>query len=249
MKIALTGSSGFIGSHLKQKLEKDGHQILEWDLKSGRDIADFGLENAEFVIHLAAIADVRASIAAPDKYWVNNVEHTTRIQRTCYFNRVPLIYASSSCVHAWHKSPYGTSKKVNEETAFYGQIALRFTTVYGEGARDTMFISKLMKGELKYATNHIRDFIHVDDVIHAIELIMLKMTDPHLFPETILKSAYDIGCGVGNVVADIAKTKMPFIEIREGHECESPNNTADNIELKKLGWQPTISVIDYVQMQ
>ena len=33
MKIAITGSRGFIGSHLKTRLEKDGHEIIEWDLK------------------------------------------------------------------------------------------------------------------------------------------------------------------------------------------------------------------------
>jgi len=247
MKIAITGSSGFIGGHLKEKLEKEGHQILEWDRKSGRDIVDFGLEDAEFVVHLAAYADVRASIEEPDKYWVNNVEYTTRIQRACYSNNIPLIYASSSCIHAWSSSPYGISKKVNEETAMPGQVGLRFTTVYGEGARDTMFVGKLMRGELKYATEHVRDFIHVDDVLNAIELIMLKMTDSHLMPETTLRPAYDIGCGIGNVVADIARIRMPNIEIRKGDACEAQDNTADTAYIKELGWEPKINVLNYVQ--
>ena len=246
MKIAITGSSGFIGGHLKEKLEKDGHEIIGWDRKNGSDIHDFELEGAEFVIHLAADADVRRSIEEPDLYWHNNVTPTTRIQRICHDAGVPLLYASSSCIHAWHQSPYGISKKVNEETAFPGQVGLRFTTVYGDGARDTMFIGKLMRGELKYATKHIRDFIHVDDVIQAIDRIMLKITDPGLI-DASLRPAYDIGTGTGNMVYELARIRIPGIDIRLGDDCEAQDNTADITYIKELGFNPTIDVRDYLQ--
>lgn len=247
MNIVITGSSGFIGHHLKHFLELNGHHIIPWDRKIGKDIHDFTLDNVDFVIHLAADADVRRSIEHPDEYWHNNVTPTTNIQMTCHHLRIPLLYASSSCIHAWHKSPYGISKKVNEETAFPGQVGLRFTTVYGDGARDTMFIGKLMRGELKYATQHLRDFIHVDDVIKAIELIMLKMLSPHLFPGVPLRDAYDIGTGTNNVVLDLARIKYPAIEVFEGYECEAQDNTADNTYLKELGWEPTVDVRDYIE--
>ena len=247
MKIAITGTGGFIGGHLASKLESEGHTIITWDRKSGKDIHDFELNGAEFVIHLAADADVRKSIEEPDVYWHNNVTPTTRIQRLCYFAKVPLLYASSSCIHAWHQSPYGISKKVNEETAFPGQVGLRFTTVYGEGARDTMFVGKLLRGELKYATRHIRDFIHVDDVLQAIECIMLKITKPHLIPESTLKPAYDIGTGEGNVVLDLACIINPGIDIQLGDDCEAQDNTADITHISELGFKPKINIRDYLQ--
>jgi nucleoside-diphosphate-sugar epimerase len=248
MKIIITGSSGFIGSHLKKHFIKDGHEIITWDRKEGKDIHDFELSpNVDFVIHLAADADVRRSIEEPDVYWLNNVMPTTRIQRKCYFNRVPLLYASSSCIHAWYKSPYGISKKVNEETAFPRQVGLRFTTVYGEGARESMFIGKLMRGDLKYATNHIRDFIHVDDVISAIDRIMLKITDPHLFPEATLRDAYDIGTGTGNTVSELARIRQPGVDHRPGDKCEAKDNTADTTAIRELGWEPTIDVREYLK--
>ena len=178
MKISLTGASGFIGNHLLTKLWDDGHDVMKWDRRSGRDIKNWELEGCDFVVHLAADADVRRSILEPDLYWDNNVENTKRIQEICRVNQIPLVYASSSCIHAWHKSPYGISKRVNEITAYttpFGvnnQVGLRFTTVYGDGARDTMFMGKLMRGEVKYATNHVRDFIHVDDVVKAIMIFI-----------------------------------------------------------------------------
>ena len=80
----------------------------------------------------------------------NNVENTTRIQKICHYNNIPLLYASSSCIHNWWLSPYGTSKKVNEETAFNNQVGLRFTTVYGDGARESMLIGKLLDGSIAF---------------------------------------------------------------------------------------------------
>ena len=150
------------------------------------------------------------------------------------------MFASSSCIHNWWLSPYGTSKKVNEETAFEHQIALRFTTVYGEGARGNMFIPKLIDGTVTHLTRHIRDFIHVNDVVDAIILLMSENI-------RTLKPAYDIGTGIGNVVEDLGVLAgWKGLEVTDGETCEAKNNTADNTDLVRLGWTPKINVEDYI---
>ena len=242
MKVAITGSRGFIGSHLKTRLEKEGHEIVEWDLKQNppKCIKDFDIYEIDYVIHLAAYADVRRSLKEPQIYWENNVENTTRIQQICHYNNIPLLYASSSCIHNWWLSPYGTSKKVNEETAFHHQVGLRFTTVYGDGARESMLIGKLIDGSIGYLTRHVRDFIHVSDVVEAIILLMSKDI-------RTLRPAYDIGTGVGNVVEDLGKIAgWEGIEVTDGESCEAQDNTADISELKKLGWEPKVKVDEYL---
>src|SRR5210317_1338400 len=242
MKIAITGSRGFIGSHLKTRLEKDGHEIVEWDLRQepSRCIKDFDPGDINYCIHLAAYADVRASLKDPQKYWKNNVENTTRIQNICHYNNIPLLYASSSCIHNWWLSPYGISKKVNEETAKFGQVGLRFTTVYGDGARDSMLIGKLVNGTIKYLTRHTRDFVHVSDVVNAIVLLMSKNIRS-------LKPAYDIGTGEGNVVEDLGLLAgWEGIEVTDGDACEAQDNTADITAMKELGWEPKVNVRDYI---
>ena len=240
MIVSVTGSSGFIGKWLVKRLIKDGHEVREWDRHNDREIANFELEGADFVVHLAAMADVRASMLEPELWYENNVTTTTRIQRICNENKVPLVYASSSCIHAWWKSPYGTTKKINEETAFPGQVGLRFTTVYGEGARDSMFIGKLLRKEIKYATNHIRDFIHVSDVVDGIMLFVDEGTYNRL-------PAYNMGTGIGNKVFEVAQAFGWLGEITDGDDCEALDNTADNSEMLKLGWRPDVDVIEYVE--
>jgi len=240
MKVAVTGSRGLIGNHVRLRLLEEGHEVTEWDTKSGKNISDFTLDGEDYVIHLAAYADVRASIENPQKYWDNNVENTTAIQKTCYYNHVPLLYASSSCIHNWSLSPYGISKKVNEETAFPNQVGLRFTTVYGEGARESMLIGRLLKHEVSYLTNHVRDFIHVNDVVDVIMLMMGK--DIRLLAPT-----YDIGTGNGVVVSELGEIVGLDVPTQEGYECEAQNNTADITPLKELGWNPTIDVKKYLQ--
>ena len=45
MKIALTGSRGFIGGHLMKRLLKEGHEVVEWDLRQDppKCIKDFDI--------------------------------------------------------------------------------------------------------------------------------------------------------------------------------------------------------------
>ena len=243
MKIDLTGSSGFIGSHLKRALRERGDVVIEWDNHPSvnKHIKDYEPSpGVQYTIHLAAQADVRRSIEHPEEYWENNVTHTTRLQSVCRSHNIPLLYASSSCIHRWWLSPYGTTKKVNEETARKRQTALRFTTVYGDGARDSMFMGKLLGNTLEYSTNHIRDFIHVSDVVSAILAIIDSASEPQ-------RRAYDIGTGIGNRVSDLATLAGYSIPVKDGAACEAPDNTADiQNMMNDFNWHPKSDVKQFI---
>ena len=245
MNILVTGDMGFIGSYLRKRLETYGHTVIGFDLQRGQDVSDIKVRtllNCDYVVHLAAFADVRNSLKEPDLYWDNNVEKTRELQDKCERAQVPLIYASSSCVHQWHLSPYGTSKKINEATARPGQIGLRFTTVFGDGCREGMLYDRIKNNTLKSITNHTRDFIHVDDVVNAI-VVLIR----HRNQQEKLKPVYDIGRGIGVYLPDLINSLGMNIPVVDGLPCEAKDNTCDPRNMQELGWLATKNFFDYVR--
>tara|TARA_Y100001963_G_scaffold160042_1_gene267331 strand:+ start:18022 stop:18852 length:831 start_codon:yes stop_codon:yes gene_type:complete len=239
MKILVTGDKGFIGGHLKSSLISDGHIVLGVDINNPNDrhnIRDIGVDiikSVDRVVHLAALADVRASMQDPNRWYQTNVNYSINIFRLAAKYNVPVIYASSSCVKEWWKSPYGTSKKVMEDMSkVYGRsIGLRFSNVYGDGARDSMLLPKMINGSLQYSTNHIRDFVHVDDVVDAIKLF-LNMDNF----DRLSRLVYQVGTGKGIKISDLVKRYGFNVPIKDGDASEMADNTANNAELTKLGW-------------
>lgn len=243
MNILVTGSEGFIGKKLCNALENKGYLVDKWDKKINRDIKDISvadISNANYVIHLAAFADVKMSITYPDLYWQNNVVYTKHLQDMCVKADRKLIFASSSCIHQWYLSPYGLSKKVNELTAHWSHVGLRFTTVYGTSERENMFMSRIINKTLEYTTPHIRDFIHVDDVVKAI-LGFVEAKDWKC-------GFFDVGTGKGYSVTELAKIAGFDVPEIEGSSFEAQNNTANLNEMFKHmpNWKPEIDVIDFI---
>jgi nucleoside-diphosphate-sugar epimerase len=241
MKIVLTGSEGFIGSNLKKKLLRKKYQLICYDLLLNKDIKDFTLDGDEdFVIHLAAKANVRDSVKNPEPYFLNNVEYSKKRFDLCYDKKIPCLYASSSSVHNWTLSPYGESKKKMEEAAHPGQVGLRFATTYGETPRKGMLFDYIVNGIVKYKTNHKRDFIYIDDVVNAILLfVKLGLKDKN--------KTYEVSSGHLYSVKEVIEEAGFKVPLREGDPCEAESNASDNSELKKLGWKPTMTVWTFLR--
>lgn len=131
----ITGGAGFIGSHLTERLLKEGHRITiiddfntyyepeikrqniaavldQIELVEG-DIRDAILVERTFakgqfdqVIHIAARAGVRPSIKDPKLYFTTNIDGTFNLLDACRYHGVSrFTFASSSSV-------YGVNKKV-----------------------------------------------------------------------------------------------------------------------------------------
>ncbi|AID91170.1 NAD-dependent epimerase [Klebsiella michiganensis] len=136
MKYLVTGAAGFIGSHVSQRLLKDGHQVTGIDnlndyydvnLKQARldllqsplfsfhkiDLADrarmeqlFVSEKFDRVIHLAAQAGVRYSLENPHAYADSNLLGFLNILEGCRHNNVEHLLYASS------SSVYGLNRKM-----------------------------------------------------------------------------------------------------------------------------------------
>ena len=131
IKAVVTGGGGFIGSHLVERLLDDGHGVTVIDdFSTGRpenlahlrdrrglgviegDICDpdtlaKAFDGAEWIFHLAALADIVPSIQMPVPYHRANVEGTVAVleaARAAGAKR--FVYAaSSSCYGIPDKFP------------------------------------------------------------------------------------------------------------------------------------------------
>jgi len=238
MNILLTGSEGFIGKNLQSFL-KDEHQLICIDKKLGNDLINCDLDyDVDLIIHLAGLSGVRQSLDNPIDYWTNNVIGSHRIFEK--FKDKKILYASSSTANEPWRNPYAMSKFYMEQIAPENSLGMRFTTVYGPGGRENMLIPKLIKNDVSYINvDHFRDFIHVEDLMIAIKI---------LIKNNISNKVIEIGTGSSiNLLDLLDKLNMTIEDKRMGTMFERKNNKASIQVLKDLGWSAKTDLIEYIK--
>ncbi|QHG64856.1 UDP-glucose 4-epimerase GalE [Pseudomonas putida] len=115
MKYLVVGGAGYIGSHMVKHLLRAGHEVVVADLQAPApgikwnclDIADGRALDALFsdchfdaVFHFASFIQVGESVAAPDKYYQNNVCATLSLLEAMERAGIKrLIFSSSAAVY------------------------------------------------------------------------------------------------------------------------------------------------------
>jgi nucleoside-diphosphate-sugar epimerase len=237
MRILLTGNQGFIGSALETRLIEKGHTVFGIDCKQGREYNLLTVEDwprdIDLVIHLAGLSGVRESINNPSAYWINNVEASRKLFDRYQDTRI--VYASSSSAYEPDLNPYAASKYILEELAarYPDTLGLRLHTVYSDTPRPGMFFDKLLGGTLEYTTNHYRDFVHIEDVLDAIEILIKK---------TYINGVVDVGSGVPIKISKLA----PGVPIRLNTPGEREWTCANIEKLKTLGYKPKYTVENFL---
>lgn len=233
--ILVTGGAGFIGSHLSEKLLKEGNKVLiidnfnnyydpkikrnnveevkktciehnislenykvfEGDIRDNEFLKEVFSNKIDSIMHLAAMAGVRPSIADTSLYYDVNITGTVNLLEKCRENNIKkFVFASSSSVYGNNEkvpfaesdrvdnpiSPYAATKKSGEllchtyHHLFDMNIAcLRFFTVYGPRQRPDLAINKFTSLILEdkeipfYGDGSTsRDYTFVEDIVNGI---------------------------------------------------------------------------------
>ncbi len=230
--VLITGAAGFIGSHLCERLLDEGlsvvgidnfddfydpqikrrnisdclknknFRLIEADIRD-RTAMDKAVGGVEIIVHLAAKAGVRPSIAEPLHYCDVNINGTMVLLEAANKHKVgKFVFGSSSSVYGNNEkvpfsegdnvdfpiSPYAATKKACELICYtyhhlYGIdiTCLRFFTVYGPRQRPDLAIhkfSKLIEQDKPIPVygdgSMMRDFTYIDDIIEGIIAAMNK---------------------------------------------------------------------------
>ena len=175
-----------------------GGKLFEFVVGDIREAAtcQHAVRDCDVVVHLAALAGVRASIQDPCRYIDVNVTGTQTLLSQIKDPRTVVVFGSSSSVYGGNRkvpfaesdavdqpvSPYAASKKAGELLCYtwhhlHGNpvACLRFFTVYGPRQRPEMaihqFARRITDGlEIPFFGDGTsrRDYTYVDDITSGI---------------------------------------------------------------------------------
>ncbi len=169
--VLVTGGAGFIGSHLCERLAKEGHKVISLDnyftgskenhvagveYREGhtKDIEKLVPETPDLVYHLGEYARVEQSFEDMPIVWEANKNGTFAVLEFCRKKKVKIIYAGSSTKFGdgglgRDQSPYAWTKASNTE------LVQNYGTWYGLKYAITYFYNVYGPREIsdgKYAT-------------------------------------------------------------------------------------------------
>ncbi len=299
MKALVTGAAGFIGSHLCERLFAEGwavvgvdnfddfydpqikrhningclqnknFKLIEADIRNSAAMDKAIGGDIEIIVHLAARAGVRPSIAQPVLYTDVNVNGTTvLLEAAKKHNVTKFVFGSSSSVYGNNDkvpfsendnvdfpiSPYAATKKAGELIChtyhhLYGihVTCLRFFTVYGPRQRPDLAIHKFAKLiELGKPLpvygdgSMVRDFTYIDDIIEGTVVAMEKCDGFNIY-----NLGHSRPITVNNLIVEIEKAlgKKAVKEYLPPQPGDVQRTYADITKAaKELAYNPSTSI-------
>jgi UDP-glucose 4-epimerase len=292
MKAIVTGGAGFIGSHLVNLLLTENINVTVLDnFSTGRpenldhvrehiklvecDLSVKGdwiqhFDNVDWVLHLAALADIVPSIQQPEAYFRANVDGTFNVLQAAKAAEVKrFIYiASSSCYGIPDKYPtpenaeirpqypYALAKRMGEELVMhwaqvynFPALSLRFFNVYGPRSRTSgtygavfgVFLGQKLAGKPYTVVGDGKQTRDFTYVTDIAQAILVSAKSDRVC------QIYNVGSGATvsvNRLVELLGGVRVYIPKRPG---EPDSTFADISKIQsEIGWEPQVTVEDGV---
>jgi UDP-glucose 4-epimerase len=246
------------------------YKFYEIDVSKEFDVSIFS--NADYVFHMAALADIVPSIENPIKYHNANVNGTIRVLEACRKHNIKkFVYsASSSCygipdkyptpetAEARPQYPYAFTKYIAEQYSLFWNklyklpvVSLRYFNVFGTRARTNNTYGAVFKVFLKQKLENkpltiVGDGTQTRDFIYATDVAKANLIAAE---SDITGEIINIGTGDPksvNYLAKLISDKTIHIPKRPG---EPDSTHADITKAKKLlKWKPETSFEEGVKI-
>jgi UDP-glucuronate 4-epimerase len=214
--VALDNFNDYYDPRIKKRniaplLPRPGFAVVEADILDAARLQQlFGTQAFEAIIHLAARAGVRPSIAQPLLYEQVNIQGTMNLLEMARLHKIPkFIFGSTSSIYGENRkvpfseddpvdhpiSPYAATKKACELLCYtYHHLhnlkisCLRFFTVYGPRQRPDMAIHKFTqliatgrKVPMFGDGTTKRDYTYITDIIDGLYRALQRCSSYHLY--------------------------------------------------------------------
>ncbi len=277
MKILVTGHTGFIGTHLVQKLQGDFTVVTNSKNNERLNVLEKSqlsdLDGVGTVVHLAAKTSIPNSISNPYDTYYTNVVGTLNILDYAVRKKINNIIYISTYVYGQPRyipinenhpisphSPYNKSKMISEKLCkFYSEdynlnvVTLRPFYIYGF-SHNSSFVSSIIRKVINNEKivlsrkNTQRDFLYVDDFINLVYKILIN------FPEGY--HVYNVGYGKSYTLEDILEVIGSITNKKIDVQYDSsfrPNDVsmmvADiNKVVREFEWKPTIDIKEGIRL-
>ncbi len=289
MKCIVTGGAGFIGSHLVEELIKCNYKVIvldnlisgnltnlkkvsknitfiKCDLSKNKNSWSKYFKNAEYVFHLAAMADIVPSIDNPELYYNANVLSSLNVMQACKKYKIKkIIYAASSSCYGIPKKyptdekeiidpryPYALTKYLGERIVMHWSevynipaISLRLFNVYGPRSRTSgsygavfgVFLAQKLANKPFTVVGNGKQTRDFTFVTDVVEAFIISAKS------RIKNEIFNIGSDNTysvNKLVSLLKGKVVYIPKRPG---EPDCTWANTKKIKKmLKWKPKIKL-------
>lgn len=274
--ILVTGGAGFVGSHLCERLFRDGHKVISLDnyftgspsnhiegveYRTGhtKDIAALIPETPDLVFHLGEYARTEKSFEDIELVWDLNKSGTFAVLEFCRRAGCKLVYAGSSTKFAdggdgRNQSPYAWMKASNTELVTnYGdwfglEYAIAyFYNVYGPREMSGSFGTLIRIFTELYRNGQPLTVTSPGTQIRNFTHVLDIVEGLLLVAEKGKGDGFGIGADTAFSVLDVAHLFGGEVMMMPERKGNRMHGGVDNEKTKALGWEPKRALSEYIE--